>query len=269
MPQPVTLPAPASHRPIIERTEVDDAERAEQFSAFLRARAGASSAAAAHAGERARGLPPPARFDWDPGEGASSPPPWARAHEVANGKPFIGDAQGTEVPPVSDPAPGEGDSGTPPVTPPADNTTPETDDAPAASTDPASTETPTVETPPSETRPSETAPAENSDPATQPTVDDLETAPEPSADSTPADGPVAPAESAEPSEAATASFAAPLVETESTFQPNTPRYQDVPDSWKWPIGPYQQAPEEFGGEWWKVNPFTGSEPWKPVESQRA
>ena len=73
----------------------------------------------------------------------------------------------------------------------------------------------------------------------------------------------------ETSDSSTGSFAAPFSEPEPTFQPNTPRYQDVPDVWKWPIGPYQQAPEEFGGEWWKVNPFTGSEPWKPVAgSQR-
>ena len=74
---------------------------------------------------------------------------------------------------------------------------------------------------------------------------------------------------AETSESSTGSFPAPVGEPEPTFQPNTPRYQDIPDAWKWPIGPYQQAPEEFGGEWWKVNPFTGSEPWKPVAgSQR-
>ena len=70
----------------------------------------------------------------------------------------------------------------------------------------------------------------------------------------------------ESADGAAASFAAPSAETEPTFQPNTPRYQDVPDAWKWPIGPYQQAPEEFGGRWWKVNPFTGSEPWRPVEA---
>ena len=52
----------------------------------------------------------------------------------------------------------------------------------------------------------------------------------------------------------------------NTVQPFTPRYQDVPDTWKWPLGPYQQAPTEFGGDWWKVNPFTGPEPWRPVEA---
>ncbi len=246
MPQPVTLPAPASHRPIPERIEIDDAERAEQFSAFLRARAGEDSPAANRAGQRARAFPPPARFDWEPGEG-TSPPPWARAHEVANGKPFVGDAQGIEVPP---PAP----------------------------------EPPSSETPPAETPPAETAPAEDTEPITPPAVNDAEPTPEPAADAAPADNPVEPAISADPapetpstsesgdaagvetSDEAIASFAAPLTETESTFQPNTPRYQDVPNAWKWPIGTYQQAPEKFGGEWWKVNPFTGPEPWKPVES---
>jgi hypothetical protein len=37
---------------------------------------------------------------------------------------------------------------------------------------------------------------------------------------------------------------------------------EVPDSWKHPEGPYHQAPAEYGGEWWYVSPFTGSEPWK-------
>ncbi len=213
MPQPVTLPAPVSHRPFPERIEIDDTERAEQFTAFLRARAGADSPAAEHAGERARAFPPPARFDWDPHQG-TSPPPWARAHEVANGKPFVGDFQGTEVLPVPNPAPHEGASGTPAAeTSPAE---------PAFSADPA---------------PETSSTTESGDP----------------------DG-------VESSNGAAASFAAPIVETEPTFQPNTPRYQDVPDAWKWPIGPYQQAPEEFGGRWWKVNPFTGSEPWRPVEA---
>jgi len=41
----------------------------------------------------------------------------------------------------------------------------------------------------------------------------------------------------------------------------TPSYADVPEHWKQPAGPYRQAPAEHGGEWWLVNPFTGSEPW--------
>ncbi len=211
MPQPVTLPAPASHRPFPERIEIDDTERAEQFAAFLRARA----------------LPPPTRFDWDPREG-TSPPPWAHAYETANGKPFVGDAQGIEVPPVPDPAPAEGDAATPPAPPPTDDTgTLETGEAPA-------------------------------DEAVEPAIS-ADPAGETSSTSEPGDP-----DGVESSDGAAASFAAPFTETEPTFQPNTPRYGDVPDAWKWPIGPYQQDPEEFGGQWWKVNPFTGSEPWRPV-----
>jgi hypothetical protein len=36
---------------------------------------------------------------------------------------------------------------------------------------------------------------------------------------------------------------------------------EVPDSAKFPAGPYRQAPPEYNGEWWLVNPFTGHEPW--------
>jgi hypothetical protein len=35
----------------------------------------------------------------------------------------------------------------------------------------------------------------------------------------------------------------------------------VPEAAQWPRGPYKQAPAEFGGEWWLVNPFSGPEPW--------
>ena len=41
----------------------------------------------------------------------------------------------------------------------------------------------------------------------------------------------------------------------------TPRFETVPEHWKHPLGPYRQAPSEFGGEWWYVNPFTGETPW--------
>lgn len=44
--------------------------------------------------------------------------------------------------------------------------------------------------------------------------------------------------------------------------PHIPRFADVPESAKYPNGPYRQAPEEFGGEWWLTNPFTGTEPWR-------
>ena len=40
-----------------------------------------------------------------------------------------------------------------------------------------------------------------------------------------------------------------------------PHFSDVPDAAKHPAGPYVQAPEEYGGEWWLVNPFVGTEPW--------
>jgi hypothetical protein len=35
----------------------------------------------------------------------------------------------------------------------------------------------------------------------------------------------------------------------------------VPEAAQWPQGPYKQAPAEFGGEWWLVNPFSGPQPW--------
>ena len=39
------------------------------------------------------------------------------------------------------------------------------------------------------------------------------------------------------------------------------RFKQVPEPWKYPLGPYRQAPPEHGGEWWLVNPFTTAEPW--------
>jgi hypothetical protein len=46
----------------------------------------------------------------------------------------------------------------------------------------------------------------------------------------------------------------------------TPRYDsnELPAEAKYPFGPYRQAPAEFGGQWWLVNPFTaphGIMPW--------
>ena len=55
--------------------------------------------------------------------------------------------------------------------------------------------------------------------------------------------------------------------TEPSVNPGTPRYEDVPEWAKHPLGPYRQAPPEYGGEWWFVNPFTGPEPWIPRASQ--
>jgi len=52
-----------------------------------------------------------------------------------------------------------------------------------------------------------------------------------------------------------------FVRSQSPESPHLPRYESVPESARFPNGPYRQAPEEFGGEWWMVNPFTGPEPW--------
>lgn len=43
--------------------------------------------------------------------------------------------------------------------------------------------------------------------------------------------------------------------------PGAPRFDHVPEAARHPLGPYRQAPEEFGGQWWLVTPFTGEEPW--------
>lgn len=41
-----------------------------------------------------------------------------------------------------------------------------------------------------------------------------------------------------------------------------PSKPTVPEHWKAANGgPYRQAPPEYGGQWWYVNPFTGEEPW--------
>jgi|GEM_PF-1172079 len=37
--------------------------------------------------------------------------------------------------------------------------------------------------------------------------------------------------------------------------------EDVPESARYPLGPYRRAPSEFGGKWWLVSPFTGENPW--------
>jgi hypothetical protein len=49
----------------------------------------------------------------------------------------------------------------------------------------------------------------------------------------------------------------------------SPHFQQVPEHWKYPMGPYLQAPPEHGGEWWLVSPFTTPEPWlNQVNSSR-
>ncbi len=46
-----------------------------------------------------------------------------------------------------------------------------------------------------------------------------------------------------------------------------PHYPDPPEHWRAPMGPYRQAPAEYGGEWWYVYPFN-PEPWlsTPVDA---
>ncbi len=39
------------------------------------------------------------------------------------------------------------------------------------------------------------------------------------------------------------------------------RFKQVPEWAKWPEGNFRQAPEESGGDWWKITPFTSSQPW--------
>ena len=51
------------------------------------------------------------------------------------------------------------------------------------------------------------------------------------------------------------------------------RFKEVPGDVQWPAGPFVQAPEEYGGDWWRRSPFTGPKPWlaldrpfiKPIE----
>jgi hypothetical protein len=63
--------------------------------------------------------------------------------------------------------------------------------------------------------------------------------------------------------AAATSAAAGFVRTADTAAPHLPRFREVPESAKHPLGPYRQAP---GGDWWLVNPFTGPEPWLALDA---
>ena len=56
-----------------------------------------------------------------------------------------------------------------------------------------------------------------------------------------------------------------FVRTSDTTAPHLPRFKEVPESAQYPLGPYRQAPPEFGADWWLVNPFTGAEPWRALE----
>jgi len=59
-------------------------------------------------------------------------------------------------------------------------------------------------------------------------------------------------------------YAPGFVRSASSEAPHLVRFQSVPEEAKFPVGSYQQAPEEQGGEWWFVNPFTGLQPWLRV-----
>jgi hypothetical protein len=52
-----------------------------------------------------------------------------------------------------------------------------------------------------------------------------------------------------------------FVRSTSTEMPHLVRWASIPETSKAPLGPYRQAPPEFGGEWFFVNPFTGKTPW--------
>lgn len=41
-----------------------------------------------------------------------------------------------------------------------------------------------------------------------------------------------------------------------------PRFVEVPDQAKYPLGQYRQAPPPFEPHWWLVSPWTSDEPWK-------
>jgi hypothetical protein len=96
----------------------------------------------------------------------------------------------------------------------------------------------------------------------------VQTAPSPARSRTPppADRPQSPVAAPAGDTAAGAALeGSPGAEDVETSPPadsaGPPHFPDVPDSAKYPAGPYRQAPAEFGGEWWLVNPFTGDEPW--------
>ena len=70
-----------------------------------------------------------------------------------------------------------------------------------------------------------------------------------------------------PKGAATPPSSMGFVKTEDPRMPHLPRFSNVPDAVKHPLGPYRQAPAEVGGDWWLVNPFSGAEPWLRLEMQ--
>jgi hypothetical protein len=74
---------------------------------------------------------------------------------------------------------------------------------------------------------------------------------------TPASAPETPA----PAEPPTRSRSGQEQAAEPVRTSTTPHFASVAESMQYPLGPYRQAPAEYGGEWWLTNPFTGEEPW--------
>ena len=89
-----------------------------------------------------------------------------------------------------------------------------------------------------------------------------------------ADATTSAAEAPDPPESAPRPAPAPaaaggFVKTQDSRLPHLPRFADVPDAVKHPMGPYRQAPAEHGGDWWLVNPFAGAEPWLRLDAATA
>lgn len=63
--------------------------------------------------------------------------------------------------------------------------------------------------------------------------------------------------------AAARAVAPGFVRSADTNAPHLPRFKEVPESAKHPLGPYRQAP---GGDWWLVSPFTGPAPWLALDA---
>ncbi len=107
------------------------------------------------------------------------------------------------------------------------------------------------------------APAASAEAAPPTTAFRSDASPTPTVGTSPAPAAAAPldptpASAAPPLQQPRAESAATATDDDST---GTPHFADVPDSAKYPAGPYRQAPPEYGGEWWLVNPFTGNAPW--------
>jgi hypothetical protein len=87
-----------------------------------------------------------------------------------------------------------------------------------------------------------------------------------SEDSPPAAAPSATSGGSGPEGTQSAEGSGAFVRSSDPRAPHLVRFSHVPESAKYPAGPYKQAPPEAGGDWWFVNPFTGPEPWLQAEA---